>query len=281
MRLQERLLHIKDYIPEGSVVADIGTDHGLLPAYLVRQGICSKVIATDLHPGPLSAARSTIALFSLGKKVEFRQGDGLAVISPGEVDVIVIAGMGGLKISDMLNRGQDVLQQAGRLILQPLGAAAQVRRWLLSNGWHLADEDLVLEDGYFYEIIVAEPNAPGAETVRDRQEPEAADGAGSGDFEVYLPAAMKHRESELKSGASRADNTDFYMEIGPRLLEKRHSLLIPYLTKQIKEMESVLVALRRAQTPSARQRKKEWVGKIAYFKGILQEVSGQSIKRSQ
>ena len=98
MKLPERLLRIASFVPQSSLVADIGTDHALLPVYLARQGICSKVIATDLHPGPLEAARSTVALFNLWKQVELRQGDGLEVIRPGEVNVIIIAGMGGVKI---------------------------------------------------------------------------------------------------------------------------------------------------------------------------------------
>jgi tRNA (adenine22-N1)-methyltransferase len=283
VRLQERLRRMVKYVPAGSVVADIGTDHGLLPAYLVSRGICGRVIATDLNEGPLSTARSTVGLFGLGKAVEFRQGDGLEVIRPGEADVVVIAGMGGVKINDIMARAQDTLQQVRRLILQPLGAAPQVRRWLVSNGWRLADEDLVLEDGHFYEIIVAERQAPDDEPVTGLNEPEYPSAPASKErperFEIYVPPAMKHQGPEFRTGSGAADSTDFSLEIGPRLLEKRHPLLISFLTEQIGDMESVLIALRRARTPAARQRKKEWARRVAYFKGVLQEMKACKSKQ--
>jgi len=241
VRLQERLLRIAGYVPPGSMVADIGADHALLPIYLVKQGICHRVVATDLKTGPLAAARSTVALVNLGKWVELRLGDGMAIFQPGEADVFIIAGMGGVKIIDILNRAPDVLGQANRLILQPLGGVAQLRRWLLDNGWGLIDEDLVIDDGRYYEIIVAE-HQNGLD------------------------------EQATISGLCEQDERDLLVEIGPRLVEKRHPLLVAYLNKQIQDMESVLVALRRAQTPTARQRKQDWAEKIAYYKEIIRRI---------
>jgi len=247
LKLTERLLRIANYIPQSSLVADIGTDHALLPVYLVRQGICSRVIATDLRAGPLEAASSNVGLFNLWKQVDLRQGDGLEVIQPGEVNVIVIAGMGGVNIKEILGRAAAVLQQAERLVLQPSAGASQVRRWLLGNGWNLVDEDLVIDDDRFYEIIVAK--SPGIE------------------------------EEWLRDGlpVTDDDDSDFLLEIGPRLLEKRHHLLAAYLEKQIQDMESALVALRRAQTPAAWQRKQEWTRKIAYYKKIIDESNLRSV----
>ena len=243
MKLQERLLRIAGYVPLGSVAADIGTDHALLPVYLVKQGICHRVIATDLHAGPLATARSTVALFGLGKQVDLRQGDGLEVVQPGEIDVIIIAGMGGSKIAEILGRAQDVLLRAGRLILQPLGGVAQVRRWLFGNGWSLADEDLVLDDDHYYEILVSERQAF-AELDQPGHSPDHYD----------------------------ADDADLLLEIGPRLVEKEHPLLVAYLDKQIRDMENVLVALRRAQTPAARQRRQDWARRISYYQKIVQLI---------
>ena len=146
MKLPERLLRIASYVPQSSLVADIGTDHALLPVYLARQGTCSRIIATDLQAGPLEAARSNVGLFNLWKQVDLRQGDGLDIIQPGEVNVIIIAGMGGVKINEILGMAGEVLQQIDRLVLQPSVGAGQVRRWLLGNGWDLVDEDLVIDD---------------------------------------------------------------------------------------------------------------------------------------
>lgn len=239
MKLPERLLRIASFVPQSSLVADIGTDHALLPAYLVRHGICGKVIATDLHSGPLEAARSTVALFNLWKQVELRQGNGLEIIRTGEVNVIIIGGMGGVKINEILSSTGTVLQSAERLILQPLAGAALVHRWLLGNGWSLADEDLVIDDDRFYEIIVAEP---------------------------------LRTEGEWQRKEELDDDGDLLLEIGPRLLEKKHQLLAAYLDKQIRDMESVLIALKRAQTPGARQRKEEWTRKIIFYQTVIKEL---------
>ncbi len=241
VRLQERLLRIAGHVPPGSLAADIGTDHALLPIYLVKKGICQRVVATDLNAGPLAAARSTVALVSMGKRVELRLGDGMTIFQPGEADVFIIAGMGGVKIADILNGAPAVLGQASRLILQPLGGAAQLRRWLLDNNWGLIDEDLVIDDGRYYEIIVAEHH-----TGLDRH--------------AMIP------------GLREKDDRDLWLEIGPRLIEKRHPLLVSYLEKQIQDMENILVALRRAQTPSARQRKLEWAERIADYKEIIRKI---------
>jgi tRNA (adenine22-N1)-methyltransferase len=245
VKLPERLLCIAGYVPRPCIAADIGTDHALLPVYLVQQKICSRIIATDLQEGPLAAARATVALFNLWKQVEIRQGDGLEVIRPGEVSVIIIAGMGGFKISEILGRSGDVLRQTGRLILQPQAGASLVRRWLLGNGWELADEDLVLEDEHYYEIIVAE----------------------------RLGAVA--RRKAVPGTPSLDEVGSLLLEVGPRLIEKRHRLLAPYLERQIRDMESVLVALRRAQTPAAVQRKREWAGRIAFFKKTVNRLKRQ------
>jgi tRNA (adenine22-N1)-methyltransferase len=239
VKLPERLLRLASYVPQSSLVADIGTDHALLPVYLARQGTCSRIIATDLHAGPLEAARMNVGLFSLWKQVDLRQGDGLDIIQPGEVNVIIIAGMGGVKINEILGRAGEVLQKTDRLVLQPSVAAGQVRRWLLGNGWALVDEDLVIDDERFYEIVVAERLGTEKKRLQDA-EPD--------------------------------DRRDRLLEIGPRLLEKRHPLLAAYLDKQIRDMESALIALRRAQTPAAGQRRQEWTGKIDFYKEIIDEL---------
>jgi tRNA (adenine22-N1)-methyltransferase len=255
VKLPERLLGIANHVPRSSLVADIGTDHALLPVYLVRQGTCSKVIATDLRTGPLDAARTNVGLFNLWKQVDIRQGDGLDVIQPGEVNVIIIAGMGGVKVNEILGRAGEVLQQTDRLILQPSVGAVQVRRWLFENGWDLVDEDLVIDDERFYEIIVAERLDPEKKRLRDTGSDACGDnpqGAGS-----------------LCCNDNR---NDLLLEIGPRLLDKKHHLLAAYMNKQILDMESVLIALRRAQTPAARQRRQEWIGKIAFYRAIIDEL---------
>ena len=106
--------------------------------------------------GPCEAARHTLQEAGLLGSIPVRQGDGLAVLQPGEVDTVCIAGMGGQLIAAILAAAPAILQQSGRLVLQPMNAAAELRRWLYAHGWHLVDEALAEADGHIYEIMVAE-----------------------------------------------------------------------------------------------------------------------------
>ncbi|MGB9793297.1 MAG: tRNA (adenine(22)-N(1))-methyltransferase [Thermacetogeniaceae bacterium] len=234
MKLPDRLARLADYVIPGAVVADIGTDHALLPAYLVQKGICSRVIACDLHPGPLESAKRTVAQYGLDGKVELRRGYGLEPLSPGEASVIVIAGMGGAKIREILAASPAVLEGTERLILQPLGGEALLRRWLLENGWALSDEELVYEGGRFYVILVAE-SAKGSRTLQR--------------FE------------------------DSLLEIGPKLLEKRHPLLVSYLKRLIQGYQDVLRSLERSKGARASAVREDFQKKIDFLKGVMECLS--------
>ena len=164
MDLSPRLAAIADLIPHGTRVADIGTDHAMLSLNLVNSGRSPKVIATDLNEHPYQTACRQVLSSDIQNKVEVRKGDGLEVIGLGEVDVVVIAGMGGNTIIGILERSREVISKVTRLVLQPMADAPSLRFWLVQNGWHLVDEELVKEDHKIYVIIVAEP---GDESVED------------------------------------------------------------------------------------------------------------------
>lgn len=157
MRLSKRLSTVASCVLPGAIIADIGTDHAYLPVYLVQKNICRRAVASDLNAGPVRSARETVHFYGLEDRVEVRQGDGLQILVPGEVDTVVVAGMGGLLITRILGEGLVVLGQVQRLILQPNNNARQVRRWLLENDWGLVDEHLIEENYKFYPVIVAEP----------------------------------------------------------------------------------------------------------------------------
>lgn len=240
MILSERLTRIASFVPKGLVVADIGTDHALLPIYLVLEGISPRVIACDLHPGPLESAKANVFLYKLAKNIEIRQGDGLKALDPGDTAVIVIAGMGGAKIREILETSPAVLDGVFRMILQPQGGAGIVRRWLFDHNWQIIDEDLVLEHDNYYEIIISEP---------------------LGDIKTMgIDKKPSRKEREL-------------LEIGPCLVEKKHPLLIPLLQKKIKLAENVLKSLRHAKTPAARKMRQEWRRKILLFRRVIENVS--------
>ena len=157
MRLDGRLAAVAALVPRGARAADVGTDHAYLAIALLNEQDVDMVIATDKNEGPCAAARRTISASGFTNRVQVRLGDGLAPLSPGEVDTVCIAGMGGGLIASILAEGAEVLAEASRLVLQPMNDAAALRQWLYDNGWHIVEESLATADGRLYEIIAAEP----------------------------------------------------------------------------------------------------------------------------
>lgn len=153
MELSKRLYAVAGLVTEGASVADIGTDHGYVPIYLVERGIASKVIAIDVNQGPLNRARMHIVGHGLGDRIETRLSDGLARIRPGEVDTVIVSGMGGPLTIRILQEGKEVADQLNALILQPQSEICRVRRFLTENGYRIEQEDMVLEDGKYYPVM--------------------------------------------------------------------------------------------------------------------------------
>ena len=153
--LDKRLQAVADMVPAGARVADIGTDHAYLAAELWKRGAAA-VIASDKNAGPCEAARATLLAEGLSEKISVRQGDGLAVLVPGEADTLCIAGMGGRLIADILAAEPEVTAACRRLVLQPMNEAEALRRWLYANGWYLAEESLAEAAGQLYVILCAE-----------------------------------------------------------------------------------------------------------------------------
>lgn len=155
MQLGARLRAVADFVPKGSRVADVGTDHGYLALALIQEEIAAYVIASDKNEGPLAAASRSIREAGLTERIALRLSDGLAKIAQGEVDTACLAGMGGTLMVEILSAAPAVLEGLQTLVLQPQGGAPELRHWLYQNDWHIADETLVLEDGRIYEIIQA------------------------------------------------------------------------------------------------------------------------------
>ncbi|MCL6458954.1 MAG: class I SAM-dependent methyltransferase, partial [Gorillibacterium sp.] len=155
IKLSKRLQMIADHVPSESRLADIGSDHALLPVYLVTQGKVPFAVAGEVNPGPFQAAVKQVQAAGLEQIIRVRKGDGLAVLEPEEVNVVTIAGMGGSLIASILASSTDKLRHVERLILQPNVAEDQVRRFLIDHHWLLIDEEIIEEDGKIYEILVA------------------------------------------------------------------------------------------------------------------------------
>lgn len=156
IKLSQRLQAIADLVPTGAKVADIGTDHGFLPCYLAQSGKAELVIACDVNAQPLALAQKNITDYNVGDKVSTRLGNGLAVLNPGEVDTVTIAGMGGALMIDILDASPMVVDRLKRIVLQPNVGAEAVRIWAEKNRWQIVAEDLIRENDIFSVIIVLE-----------------------------------------------------------------------------------------------------------------------------
>ncbi|RXZ77147.1 tRNA (adenine-N(1))-methyltransferase [Paenibacillaceae bacterium] len=158
VKLSKRLQCVAEFVTEGARVADIGSDHALLPVYLRQTGRCRSAVAGELNPGPYTAALKQVQAAGLQATVAVRRGNGLDVIEAAdETDTVIIAGMGGVLISEILEAGRvkGKLANVYKLILQPNVGEFAVRRWLVAHNWLLKAETILEEDGKIYEIIQA------------------------------------------------------------------------------------------------------------------------------
>ena len=156
MNIGDRLEAIGKLVPQGCVLADIGTDHAYLPVWLLEQGKIASAIAGDIAEGPCLAAKNTVSMHGMKGKVEVRLGSGLKVLQAGEADCIAIAGMGASTMIEILEADMPLAVEAKRLVLQPMAGAASLRKWLIQNGWHIVAEDLVADGRHLYEIMAVE-----------------------------------------------------------------------------------------------------------------------------
>ena len=154
-RLTDRLQIIADEVKKGETMADIGTDHGFLPLYLWEKGISPKVIMCDISDPSLAKAKGAAGSYQFGNELDFRAGDGLKVLDAGEVDDIVIAGMGGLLIIDILSDNMKKTMSFRKYVLQPRNNSGKLRYWLVSNGFEISRNQLVREGKFICEVITA------------------------------------------------------------------------------------------------------------------------------
>ena len=153
--MNKRLERLYSYIPDGLGVADVGTDHGYLPAALAQRGYRGNIFASDIRKGPLRAAVQTAQKTGVEEKIRFLLCDGLDLCPPEELDTIVIAGMGGDTICGILDRAEWCMDRRYTLILQPMTRAEVLRYWLVYNEFEILREDLVEDGGELYSLFTA------------------------------------------------------------------------------------------------------------------------------
>ena len=230
-QLSKRLSIVASFIPKGAILADIGSDHAYLPTFSYLQGMIVKGIAGEVNQGPYELAKKRVASLKLTEVIDVRKGDGLEVITKGEVTCITISGMGGGLIQSILEQGKDKLTGKERFILQPNNRADKVRRWLLENDYELKAEEIIEEDEKIYEILVAEKG--------DSQKPYRTIG------EVGLL-------------------------VGPYLAKQKNKVFIKKWTNEIKKLEKILQQVNEATDKEQMNvKQKEIEQKIAKIRSVL------------
>ena len=210
MELSKRLAAVAGMVSSGNVVCDVGCDHGYVSIYLVQAHVSPRVIAMDVRKGPLSHAREHIRMSGLEDYIETRLSDGLDALEYGEADTLILAGMGVRLMEAILTRGRDKVRGMKELILQPQSELMAFRRFLTQEGYGIADENMVLEEGKFYPMMRVVPGAVGC-------------------------SENTTEEDELLG--------DLY---GRLLLQQRHPVLKQYLDFQKEKLEELVRRLENA-----------------------------------
>jgi len=257
LSLSRRLSALAERVPQGARFADIGTDHALLPVYLALEGKIVFAVAGDINEGPVNAAKRQVAEAGLQEKISVRQGDGMAVLQPGEVDTVAIAGMGGSLMARILEQAGASLDGVETLILSPHVAEDAVRRWLSECGYAIDDELLLEEDGVIYTLIRAR-HVPSVEEAREID-------ARLYDGRLLAPSLER---------VSRA----LLYEMGPLLLRSPSEDFFRKWEQEIAKRERVILQLNHAVAPEAAEKAREWEEDVKEIREVLACLRGE--KRS-
>ena len=210
IELGERLTCVASFVPNGSKVCDVGSDHAYLPVYLIQKDQITCAIAGEVVEGPYLSAKQTVRDYRMEDRIEVRLGDGLQILSKeDEVTVVTICGMGGELISRILEAGYNGghLNGRKRLILQPNVAEHFVREWLMNHSYHIVEETVVEDNHRLYEIIVAEPVD------------------------------------------KRVDYTELELKYGPILLKESSALSVAKWNRMNRKNKEILEQLQKSKTP--------------------------------
>ncbi|SHH11937.1 tRNA (adenine(22)-N(1))-methyltransferase [Clostridium grantii] len=200
MIISHRLESIAKMVDSVESIIDVGTDHGYLPIYLISKDITNKVIASDINKGPVEKAKYNINKENLQDKIECRLGGGLTTIKTNEVDAVVIAGMGGNLIKDILEESIDLVKKMEYLIFQPVQNPEVLRKYIYENKYEVLDEELCYDEGKYYEII-----------------------------------KVRYNESKIIEF-----NQEVFYLIGEKLIQKKHPLVKEYIGFRINKYKNIL-----------------------------------------
>ncbi|EFM12782.1 protein of unknown function DUF633 [Paenibacillus curdlanolyticus YK9] len=233
VKLSERLEMIASLVTTGARVADIGSDHALLPVFLVLSEKCPSAIAGELNLGPFEAASKQVKEAQLSDRIDVRRGNGMAVLSPGDADTVTIAGMGGQLIATILEEGraQGKLEGVKELVLQPNVGEDTVRYWLSDNHWLLVEERILEEDGKIYEVL----RAVRAEAGRAEEQIAA----------IYDPALLPIEvEADVAVG--------LLYRFGPWLIQQPSEVLVRKWESEWRKLDRICAQMEQSDNSDAR-----------------------------
>lgn len=249
IKLSKRLQRVADYVTLHNRVADIGSDHAMLPCYLLQSGKCPSAISGELNHGPYRAAKKQAAAAGLVDRLDVRQGNGLSVLKAGEADTVTIAGMGGTLMSEILEAGNadGKLKGVKELVLQPNVGENRVRAWLLEKGWYLAGEAILEEDGKIYEVLHAR-------LIEDAE----------------IKNAALYDGSFLALPWEKAAVQDMVLQMGPHLLREASPILMNKWRCEIEKLERICKQMGSSELSESTARKKQFHMEIKRMEEVLQ-----------
>ena len=153
--LDNRLKLCAEMVNGSGIVCDVGTDHAYLAAELIKTEKCRRVIASDIKQGPLDAAAKTVEKSGVKEKVELVLSDGLENISLNGVSDVVIAGMGGETIADIIDKCAELCDSRVQLVLQPMTKAEVLRKYLGEKGFAVDSEKIAVDGEKMYVVMAA------------------------------------------------------------------------------------------------------------------------------
>ena len=229
IKISERLKKVARCVNEGSKVADIGCDHAYIAIYLIKNNIATKVVAMDINKGPLQKAKKNIEEYGCLTQIDTRLSDGAKKLEVGEVDTILISGMGGRLISKILAESIDVVRECSQLVLQPQSEIYLVRKFLDKIGFSIIYEDMLIEDGKYYVIINAKNKLNLENLDKDKDILE-------------LKNALQNIDVNIDELDKNSDIT-VDEKYGKYLLETKNDILHEFLLKEITKINDITVEL--------------------------------------